>query len=131
MKRIRDQVGGLDVHRDTVVACTRVVAPDGEVEVTKQSFATTRKGLGELAVFLADAAVKTVAMEATGVYWKAPYYALEGLFDARPRWTPRGKGDPAPREGAPRRRAQDHIGRLRCVEHVVARDDRGADRRDS
>jgi transposase len=81
MKRIRDRVAGLDVHRDTVVACCRVVDPDGEVEVTKRSFATTRKGLGELAVFLSGAAVETVAMEATGVYWKSPYYALEGLFD--------------------------------------------------
>ena len=80
MKRIRDRVAGLDVHRDTVVACCRVVEPDGSVEVTKQSFATTRKGLTELATFLSDRAVQTVAMEATGVYWKSPYYALEGLF---------------------------------------------------
>src|SRR5487761_2351089 len=80
MKRIRDRVAGLDVHRDTGVACCRVVDRSGEVEVTKQSFATTRKGLGELAVFLSDAAVGTVAMEATGVYWKSPYYALEGMF---------------------------------------------------
>ena len=81
MKRIRDRVAGLDVHRDTVVACCRVVGPDGSVEVTKQRFSTTRKGLGELAAFLSDAAVSTVAMEATGVYWKSPYYALEGLFE--------------------------------------------------
>src|SRR5450759_1934060 len=81
MKRIRDRVGGLDVHRDTVVACARVVDPDGSVHVTKQSFSTISKGLGELATFLSDAAVDTVAMEATGVYWKAPYYALEGLFE--------------------------------------------------
>jgi len=81
MKRIRDRVAGLDVHRDTVVACCRIVEPDGEVQVTKNTFATTRKGLGELAAFLADVAVTTVAMEATGVYWKSPYYALEGLFD--------------------------------------------------
>ena len=81
MKRIRDRVAGLDVHRDTVVACCRIVAPNGEAEVTKQSFATTRKGLGELTVFLADAGVETVAMEATGVYWKSPYYVLEGMFD--------------------------------------------------
>ncbi|MCA1698831.1 MAG: IS110 family transposase [Actinobacteria bacterium] len=81
MKRIRDRVGGLDVHRDTVVACCRVVDPDGEVGVTKQSFATTRRGLGELAAFLTDAAVTTVAMEASGVYWKCVFYALEGLFD--------------------------------------------------
>jgi transposase len=71
MKRISDRVAGLDVHRDTVVACCRVVEAGGEVEVTKQSFATTRKGLGELAAFLCDAAVTTVAMEATGVYWKS------------------------------------------------------------
>jgi transposase len=80
MKRIRDRVAGLDVHRDTVVACCRAVEPDGSVEVAKQSFATTRKGLTELARFLSDRAVQTVAMEATGVYWKSPYYALEGLF---------------------------------------------------
>ena len=81
MKQIRDRVAGLDVHRDTVVACCRVREPDGQVEVSKRSFATTRKGLGELAVFLSDHAVQTVAMEATGVYWKAPFYALEGLFE--------------------------------------------------
>jgi len=81
MKRIRDQVAGLDVHRDTVVACCRLTDPDGSIETTKASFATTRRGLSELAAFLSDAGVTTVAMEATGVYWKAPYYALEGLFD--------------------------------------------------
>src|SRR5487761_1842063 len=81
MKRIRDRVAGLDVHRDTVVACCRIADPSGEFEVSKQSFATTRKGLGELAAFLSGAAVGTAAMEATGVYWKPVYYALEGLFD--------------------------------------------------
>jgi transposase len=81
MKQIRARVAGLDVHRDTVVACCRVRDPDGQVEVSKRSFSTTRKGLEELAAFLSDHAVQTVAMEATGVYWKAPFYALEGLFD--------------------------------------------------
>jgi transposase len=80
MKRIRDRVGGLDVHRDNVVACARVVDPDGLVSVTKQSFSTTSKGLGELAEFLSDASVDTVAMEATGVYWK-PVVRHEALFD--------------------------------------------------
>jgi len=35
MKRIRDQVAGLDVHRDTVVACCRLTDPDGSIETTK------------------------------------------------------------------------------------------------
>jgi transposase len=81
MKQIRARVAGLDVHRDTVVACCRITVPEGSVEVLKRRFSTTRSGLGELVEFLRDAAVSTVAMEATGVYWKAPYYALEGLFD--------------------------------------------------
>ena len=81
MKQQADRAAGLDVHRDNVVAATRINEPGGEVIVTKKRFATTRRGLGELAAFLTKAAVTRVAMEATGVYWKAPYYALEGLFD--------------------------------------------------
>lgn len=81
MKQIRDKVGGLDVHRDSVVACTRIQMPDGQVEVEKERFTTTQAGLAELTAFLMDAGVTTVAMEATGVYWRPVYYALEGLFD--------------------------------------------------
>jgi hypothetical protein len=81
VKRIRERVAGLDVHRDTVVACCQVKQPDRSIEVTKQSFATTANGLGQLAAWLSDTGVETVAMEATGVYWKPVYYCLEGLFD--------------------------------------------------
>ena len=81
MKQIRSKVAGLDIHRDSVVAACRVQDPDGSVSVTKKSFATTHKGLVELSIFMADHSVTTVAMEATGVYWKPVYYALEGLFD--------------------------------------------------
>ncbi|MGH9109121.1 MAG: IS110 family transposase, partial [Acidimicrobiales bacterium] len=79
MKQIRDRVGGLDVHRDSVVACARIQQPTGEVDVEKQRFATTQEGLAELTTFLIDAGVTTVAMEATGIYWRTVYYALEGL----------------------------------------------------
>jgi hypothetical protein len=52
MKQIRDRVGGLDVHRDAVVACTRIQMPTGQVEVQKERFATTQAGLAELTAFL-------------------------------------------------------------------------------
>ena len=81
MKRIRDKVAGLDVHRDTVVACTRIVEPDRTVTTEKSSFSTMAKGLAELAAWLTERGVATVAMEATGVYWKPVYYELEDLFD--------------------------------------------------
>ena len=80
MRRIRDRVAGLDVHRDSVVVCAQLFE-DGEVRLDKHRFSTTTEGVAELAQWLAERAVSTVAMEATGVYWKPVYYGLEGLFD--------------------------------------------------
>lgn len=80
MDQIRDRVAGLDVHRDSVVACSRVSA-NSRITVTKKRFTTTTAGLVALTVWLAEQGVTTVAMEATGVYWKPVYYALEGVFD--------------------------------------------------
>src|SRR3989440_4827778 len=75
-----DPVAGLDVHRDNVVAAIRTVGAEGEVAFTKARFPTTRRGVGELAATMSQAGVVRVAMEATGVYWKSLFYALEGLF---------------------------------------------------
>lgn len=77
MDRIRDRVAGLDVHRDSVVACLRL-AIGGDVETVKRSFSTMATGVAELAAWLGDHDVGTVVMEATGVYWKPVYYGLEG-----------------------------------------------------
>ena len=53
MRRIRNRVDGLDVHRDSVTGCVECF--DGvDVEVTKQRFSTTTaKGIRELADWLA------------------------------------------------------------------------------
>jgi transposase len=80
LKQIRDRVAGLDVHRDSVVACCRLREADGDIRVDKATFNTTQKGLAELAAWLGQAGVSTVTMESTGVYWKPVFYALEGLF---------------------------------------------------
>lgn len=80
MRRIRNRVAGLDVHRDSVTGCVECF--DGvDVEVTKQRFSTTARGVRELADWLAIFEVELVVMEATGVYWKPVYYGLEDLFD--------------------------------------------------
>ncbi len=73
-------MAGLDVHRDSVVACVQIVA-GGESTVEKHRFATTSAGVASLADWLAEREVTTVAMEATGVYWKPVYFGLEGLFE--------------------------------------------------
>lgn len=81
MRRICDRVAGLDVHRDVVAACIQVVV-GGQVMLDKQRFATTRAGLVKLAEWLVEHRLRCVTMEATGVYWKPVYYALEGRCTA-------------------------------------------------
>src|SRR5664280_2932716 len=44
MKQIRDRVADLDVHKETVVACTRISTRGGGVEVAKERFTTTQSG---------------------------------------------------------------------------------------
>ena len=51
------------------------------VATHKQRFATTTGGLSQLAAWLGGHAVTVVGMEATGVYWKPVYYALEDCFE--------------------------------------------------
>ena len=80
MEQIHERVAGLDVHRDSVVACFRQLGPRGGVVREKERFTTTTAGLQVLEAWLADRQVQLVAMEATGVYWKPVLYALEGRF---------------------------------------------------
>ena len=81
MEQIHDQVAGLDVHRDSITACFRQLGPRGGVVHEKDRFTTTTAGLGVLARWLAARNVQLVAMEATGVYWKPVFYALEDQFE--------------------------------------------------
>ncbi len=80
MDQIYDRVAGLDVHRDSVVACFRTLGPRGGVVREKERFTTTTAGLRVLEAWLAERQVELVAMEATGVYWKPVLYALESRF---------------------------------------------------
>jgi len=72
---------GLDVHKDTVVACVRHQPPQGRARQEIRTFATHTAGLLELADWLAAEGVTHVAMESTGVYWKPVFHILEGQFE--------------------------------------------------
>jgi transposase len=80
MQQQCDRVAGLDVHRDTVVACLRLGRGD-KPQLHRKKFATTTAGVGQLASWMADFGITRVVMESTGVYWKPVYYPLEDLFD--------------------------------------------------
>src|SRR5438552_13515815 len=77
MEVIYPRCAGLDVHKQTVVACVRI-AGDGPPLQEGRTFATTTSGLLALADWLDSFEGEVVAMEATGVYWKPAWHVLEG-----------------------------------------------------
>jgi transposase len=66
---------GLDVHKETVVACARHMV-NGIVTREVRTFRTTTKDLLALSEWLASQGCTHVAMEATGVYWKPVWHIL-------------------------------------------------------
>jgi transposase len=76
MEVIHARCAGLDVHKDTVVACVRL-AVDGQVHQEVKTFKTTTSELLALADWLRDRECTHAAMESTGVYWKPVWHVLE------------------------------------------------------
>ena len=72
---------GLDIHKQTVVACLLVSGPGRPPSREIRTFGTLTDELLQLADWLAAAGCTHVAMESTGVYWKPLYNLLEGSFE--------------------------------------------------
>jgi transposase len=81
MEVLYGRCAGLDVHKDTVVACVRLAESAGDAKHEVRSFATTTRGLLELSDWMTEHGCTHVAMEATGVYWKPVWHVLEGAFE--------------------------------------------------
>src|ERR1700736_5451711 len=81
MELLHRRCCGLDVHKETVVACLRLVS-DGKVTTEVRTFQTTTVDLLRLSEWLAANDCTHVAMEATGVYWKPVWHILDdGQFE--------------------------------------------------
>jgi transposase len=81
MQQLLERCAALDVHKAQVTVNVRV--PDrrgGRVELPAR-FATMTADLLALRDWLKGLGVTHVAMEASGVYWKPIYYALEDDFE--------------------------------------------------
>lgn len=81
MEVIHRCCAGLDVHKETVVACVRCIRPDGGIDESVRTFATTTAGLLELGDWLIDRQATIAAMESTGVYWKPVWNLLESRLE--------------------------------------------------
>jgi transposase len=75
MEVLYPHCAGLDVHKETVVACQRHMA-NGTVKREVRTFGTTTKDLLALSEWLASQQCTHIAMEATGVYWKPVWHVL-------------------------------------------------------
>lgn len=80
MQVLFPRCAGLDVHRDTVVACVRI-AENGTVSQEVRTFGATTKELLALSEWLTESGVTHAAMEATGVYWKPVWHVLDGSVE--------------------------------------------------
>lgn len=80
MEVLHPRCAGLDVHKDTVVACARIME-DGKVEQHVETFGTMTSDLERLRDWLTSHGCTHVAMESTGVFWKPVWHVLEGRFE--------------------------------------------------
>ena len=80
MEVIYPRCAGLDVHKESVVACARRVEA-GKINREVRTFGTATAELLALSAWLAERGITHVAMEATGVYWKPVWHILsDGEF---------------------------------------------------
>jgi transposase len=81
MEVVYERCCGLDVHKETVVACVVVPGTNQQHPHTEiRTFKTMTADLLELSAWLTTQGVTHVALESTGVYWKAPWNVLESSF---------------------------------------------------
>ena len=79
MEVVNPRCAGLDVHKETVVACM-ANREGAKLSQEIRTFRTMTSDLLTLHDWLAAHRVTHVAMESTGVYWKPVYNLLEGSF---------------------------------------------------
>jgi len=81
MEVLHPRCAGLDVHKDMVVACVRLLV-DGRPRREVRTFKTVTRELLEMAEWLAGHDCTHIVMEATGVYWKPVWHILaDGEFE--------------------------------------------------
>ncbi|MGH3922894.1 MAG: IS110 family transposase [Acidimicrobiales bacterium] len=81
MDIVVERCAGLDVHKDTVVACVRSPGEGRRRAEVIVTFGTTTVQLLALRDWLVSMGVTLVGMESTGVYWKPVYYVLEDAIE--------------------------------------------------
>jgi transposase len=82
-EQIIERVAALDIGKAEVVCCVRVPGqgPRARRMQEVRTYTTMTRSLLAMSDWLAGLGVTRVVMEATGDYWKPPFYLLENTFE--------------------------------------------------
>jgi transposase len=73
-----ERCAGVDIGKDEVVACVRTPGPGGKGRAKQtRTFSSFTSALEAMADWFAEEGVTQVVMEATGSFWRSPWYVLE------------------------------------------------------
>ena len=75
---VHARAAGLDVHKMQITASVRLCTPGaGEPQIETRTFEALASGLDAMVAWLRERCVDAAVMEGTGIYWLAPFEALE------------------------------------------------------
>jgi transposase len=81
MRVAHPRCAGIDIHKKSMTVCIFADGGDGsQPAYHKRNFDTHSQGIEELQFWMKEHQVTEVGMEATGVYWKPVWNALEGKY---------------------------------------------------
>lgn len=77
MEVLYERCCGLDIHKDTVVACVMITPANGRMKKTIRTFGTTTAEILALRDWIDEQQVSHIALESTGIFWRPLYNLLE------------------------------------------------------
>ena len=77
MDLLVQRCAGVDIGKDEVVACVRTPGEAGQRHKETRTFSSFTAQLEAMADWFTAEGITEVVMEATGSYWKSPWYVLE------------------------------------------------------
>ena len=77
MHIVHPRAAGLEMHKMQITASLRLAQPRGDPLTATREFSALPRGPRALTDWLLARGVSAAGMEATGIFWKAPFEALE------------------------------------------------------
>lgn len=75
---VHARAAGIDVHKMQITTSIRICAPGGgEPQIATRTFEALPSGIDEMVAWMLARKVDAAVMEGTGIYWVAPFEALE------------------------------------------------------